>query len=136
MNPFPHDTLSDFRTASRDEIEALQLKRLQWTVQHAYANSPMYRAKFDAHGVHPDDLRELADLAKFPYTTKQDLRDNYPFNTFAVPMDQVSRIHASSGTTGKPTVVGYTRADIERWAEVVARSIQAAGGKPGDKVHV
>ncbi|TXH68628.1 MAG: phenylacetate--CoA ligase [Thiothrix sp.] len=135
---FPSETLSldKFTTASKDEIQAIQLKRLQWTVKHAYENVPMYRAKFDAAGVHPEDLKELADIQKFPYTTKHDLRDNYPFGMFAVPMEQVSRIHASSGTTGKPTVVGYTKGDIERWSEAVARSIMAAGGKPGDKVHV
>lgn len=135
---FPSETLSleNFTTASQDEIQALQLKRLQWTLRHAYQNVPMYRTKFDAAGVHPDDLKELADIQKFPYTTKHDLRDNYPFGLFAVPMEQVARIHASSGTTGKPTVVGYTKGDLERWAEAVARSILAAGGKPGDKVHV
>ncbi|MEZ5449789.1 MAG: AMP-binding protein [Thiolinea sp.] len=106
------------------------------TLAHAYNNVPMYRKKFDEAGVHPDDLKTLSDLSKFPYTTKQDLRDNYPFGTFAVPMEQVVRIHASSGTTGKPTVVGYTQGDIDRWADVVARSIWAAGGKPSDKVHV
>ncbi len=135
---FPSETLNldNFTKVSKDEIQALQLKRLQWTVKHAYQNVPMYRAKFDAASVHPDDLKDLADIQKFPYTTKHDLRDNYPFGMFAVPMEQVSRIHASSGTTGKPTVVGYTKGDIERWAEAVARSILAAGGKPGDKVHV
>jgi len=135
---FPSETLSldKFTTASKDEIQAVQLKRLQWTVKHAYENVPMYRTKFDTAGVHPEDLKELADIQKFPYTTKHDLRDNYPFGMFAVPMEQVSRIHASSGTTGKPTVVGYTKGDIERWSEAVARSIMAAGGKPGDKVHV
>lgn len=135
---FPREalTLDNFTTVSVDELKALQLKRLQWTVRHAYQNVPMYRTKFDAAGVHPDDLKELADIQKFPYTTKHDLRDNYPFGMFAVPMEQVARIHASSGTTGKPTVVGYTKGDIERWAEAVARSILAAGGKPGDKVHV
>lgn len=136
MTGFPETEISHFETASRDEIEALQLERLQWTLQHAYKNSPMYRKKFDEHGVHPDDLKELGDLSKFPYTTKSDLRENYPFGTFSVPMEQVVRIHASSGTTGKPTVVGYTQGDIDRWAGAVARSIQAAGGKPGDKVHV
>lgn len=137
-NGFPSETLNleNFTTVSQDEIQALQLKRLQWTVRHAYQNVPMYRTKFDAAGVHPDDLKELADIQKFPYTTKHDLRDNYPFGLFAVPMEQVARIHASSGTTGKPTVVGYTKGDLERWAEAVARSILAAGGKPGDKVHV
>lgn len=135
---FPSETLTldNFTQVSVDELSALQLKRLQWTVKHAYDNVPMYRTKFDAAGVHPDDLKELSDIQKFPYTTKHDLRDNYPFGMFAVPMEQVSRVHASSGTTGKPTVVGYTKGDIERWAEAVARSIMAAGGKPGDKVHV
>jgi phenylacetate-CoA ligase len=122
--------------ASRDEIEALQLERLRWTLAHAYANVPHYRKAFDAAGVHPDDLKTLADLAKFPFTTKQDLRENYPFGMFAVPREQVVRVHASSGTTGKPTVVGYTQRDIENWAQLVARSIRAAGGKPGDIVHV
>ncbi len=133
--PFPEAQLSSVH-ASRDEIEALQLQRLQWTLHHAYQHVPMYKKKFDDAGVHPDDLKTLADLAKFPYTTKQDLRDNYPFGTFAVPMEKVARIHASSGTTGKPTVVGYTQGDISRWADAVARSIAAAGGKAGDKVHV
>lgn len=135
---FPNETLTldNFATVSIDELQALQLKRLQWTVKHAYENVPMYRAKFDAAGVHPDDLKQLSDIQKFPYTTKHDLRDNYPFGMFAVPMEQVSRIHASSGTTGKPTVVGYTKGDIERWSDAVARAIFAAGGRPGDKVHV
>ncbi|MEV6876425.1 phenylacetate--CoA ligase PaaK [Amycolatopsis sp. NPDC051128] len=119
-----------------DELAALQLERLRWTLGHAYANVPAYRKKFDEAGVHPDDCRELADLAKFPFTTKQDLRDNYPFGMFAVPQDQVRRIHASSGTTGKATVVGYTEQDIDTWATVMARSIHAAGGRPGHKVHV
>jgi len=121
---------------SADELAALQLERLQWTLRHAYANVPAYQRKFDAAGVHPDDCRELTDLAKFPFTTKQDLRENYPFGMFAVPQDQVRRIHASSGTTGQPTVVGYTEKDIDTWATVVARSIHAAGGRPGHKVHV
>ncbi|MCB1622422.1 MAG: phenylacetate--CoA ligase [Thiothrix sp.] len=133
---FPGGGLSSVEKASRDELEALQLSRLKWTLQHAYANVPMYKAKFDQAGVHPDDLHELADMARFPYTTKQDLRDNYPFGLFAVPMEDIVRIHASSGTTGKPTVVGYTRGDIDRWADMVARSIWAAGGRRGDKVHV
>ena len=120
---FPGGGLSSVEKASRDELEALQLSRLKWTLQHAYANVPMYKAKFDQAGVHPDDLHELADMARFPYTTKQDLRDNYPFGLFAVPMEDIVRIHASSGTTGKPTVVGYTRGDIDRWADMVARSI-------------
>ncbi|MBE1579351.1 phenylacetate--CoA ligase PaaK [Amycolatopsis roodepoortensis] len=119
-----------------DELQALQLKRLQWTLRHAYDNVPFYKRKFDESGVHPDDCKALEDLAKFPFTTKQDLRDNYPFGMFAVPEAQVSRIHASSGTTGKPTVVGYTSEDIDTWATVMARSIRAAGGRPGDKVHV
>lgn len=138
MTTFPQGwiSLDQFETASRDEIEALQLTRMKWAVQHAYANSSMYQKKFDEHGVHPDDLKELKDIEKFPYTTKSDLRDNYPFNTFAVPMDEVVRIHASSGTTGKPTVVGYTQGDIDRWSDLVARSIKAAGGKRSDKVHV
>ncbi|GAB3160591.1 phenylacetate--CoA ligase [Amycolatopsis stemonae] len=119
-----------------DELAALQLERLQWTLRHAYANVPAYTRKFDAAGVHPDDCKELADLAKFPFTTKQDLRENYPFGMFAVPQDQVRRIHASSGTTGKATVVGYTEQDIDTWATVMARSIHAAGGRPGHKVHV
>jgi phenylacetate-CoA ligase len=118
------------------ELEALQLDRLQWTLRHAYANVPFYTSKFDSAGVRPDDCKSLADLAKFPFTTKHDLRDNYPFGMFAVPQDQVRRIHASSGTTGKPTVVGYTEKDIDTWATVMARSIYAAGGRPGNKVHV
>ena len=122
--------------ASRDEIEALQLERLTWTLQHAYDNVPHYRKKFDAAGVHPSDLKQLSDLAKFPFTTKQDLRENYPFGMFAVPREQVSRIHASSGTTGQPTVVGYTANDISNWADLVARSLWAAGTRPGDIVHV
>lgn len=128
--------LDPIETASKDELQALQLKRLQWTVGHAYNNVPMYRTKFDDAGVHPDDLQHLEDIQKFPYTTKQDLRDNYPFGTFAVPMKEVVRIHASSGTTGKPTVVGYTQNDIDYWANAVARSIRAAGGRAEDKVHV
>ncbi len=128
--------LDPIEMASRDEISALQLKRLQWTLRHAYENVPHYRHAFDAHGVHPDDLHSLQDLAKFPFTGKSDLRDHYPFGMFAVPRDQIVRIHASSGTTGKPTVVGYTKRDIDTWANLVARSIVAAGGKPGDTVHV
>ena len=133
--PAPGD-LEPIETASRDEIAALQLDRLRWTLQHAYNNVPHYRAAFDAKGVHPSDLKTLADLAKFPFTTKKDLRDNYPFGLFAVPRTQVARVHASSGTTGKPTVVGYTKGDIDRWADLVARSIRAAGGRAGDIVHV
>jgi phenylacetate-CoA ligase len=118
-----------------DELRALQLERLQWTLRHAYDNVPHYRAAFDAAGVHPDDCRELADLARFPTTSKADLRDNYPFGMFAVPQHQVRRIHASSGTTGRPTVVGYTERDIDTWATVMARSIRAAGGRAGDRLH-
>ncbi|PXY33192.1 phenylacetate-CoA ligase [Prauserella coralliicola] len=130
------DDLSPAERTSVDELRAIQLERLQWTLRHAYENVPFYRRKFDEAGVHPSDCRELADLAKFPCTTKHDLRDNYPFGMFAVPQDQVRRIHASSGTTGKPTVVGYTEDDIDTWATVMARSIFAAGGRPGHKVHV
>ncbi len=121
--------------ASIDEIRALQLKRLKWSLAHAYNNVPMYKARFDAAGVHPDDLTDLSDLAKFPFTEKNDLRDNYPFGMFAVPQDQIVRVHASSGTTGKPTVVGYTAGDIDVWAEVVARSLIASGIRKGDIVH-
>ncbi|MES0869015.1 phenylacetate--CoA ligase PaaK [Pseudovibrio sp. SCP19] len=128
--------LESIETAGREELQALQLERMRWSVRHAYENVKFYKDSFDAAGVHPDDLQSLADLAKFPFTTKQDLRDNYPFGMFAVPEEDICRIHASSGTTGKPTVVGYTKKDIETWAGVVARSIRAAGGKPGDKVHI
>jgi phenylacetate-CoA ligase len=128
--------LDPIETASRDELMALQLERLKWSLVHAYENSPVYRRKFDEAGVHPDDVKTLADLARFPFTTKKDLRDNYPYGMFAVPHDQISRIHASSGTTGKPTVVGYTAKDIDTWANLVARSIRAAGARRGDKVHV
>lgn len=128
--------LEPIETASRDELTALQLERLKWSLRHAYDNSPVYRRKFDDAGVHPDDLTTLADLSRFPFTTKSDLRDSYPFGMFAVPQERVSRIHASSGTTGKPTVVGYTARDIDTWANLVARSIRAAGARPGDKVHV
>ena len=137
-----HDTalqsadLDPIETASRDEISALQLERLKWSLNHAYANSPFYRQRFDQVGCHPDDLKSLSDLSKFPLTVKQDLRDTYPFGMFAVPMERVLRIHASSGTTGKPTVVGYTKHDIDVWADVVARSIRASGGRPGDRVQV
>jgi phenylacetate-CoA ligase len=122
--------------ASRDEIAALQLERMKWSVRHAYENVPHYRASFDAHGVHPDDLKTLADLARFPFTSKQDLRDNYPYGMFAVPMRDIARIHASSGTTGKQTVVGYTKKDLDTWANVMARSLRAAGAGPDDIVHV
>ncbi|MGW7537236.1 phenylacetate--CoA ligase PaaK [Amycolatopsis sp. NPDC054798] len=121
---------------SADELASLQLERLQWTLRHAYENVPLYRKKFAEAGVHPDDCRELGDLAKFPFTTKADLRESYPFGMFAVPQDQIRRLHASSGTTGKPTVVGYTEDDLDTWATVMARSIHAAGGRPGHKVHV
>ena len=128
--------LEPIEKASIDELRSLQLKRLQQTLQHAYANSPVYRVKFDAAGVHPDDCKSLADIAKFPFTTKSDLRDSYPFGMFAVPRENCARIHASSGTTGKPTVVGYTLKDIDIWSTVVARSIRAGGAKPGDMVHI
>ncbi len=122
--------------ASVDELRSLQLERLQKTLRHVYDNSPVYRKKFDDHSVHPHDLHALEDLNKFPFTTKEDLRNNYPFGMYCVPMDRIVRIHASSGTTGKPTVVGYTQNDIDMWANVCARSIYAAGGRPADKVHV
>ena len=133
--PAPAD-LEPIERASRDELQALQLARLKQTLQHAYANVPHYKQAFDAAGVHPGDLKTLADLSKFPFTTKHDLRANYPFGMFAVPREQVARIHASSGTTGKPTVVGYTLKDIDTWANLVARSIRAAGTRAGDLVHV
>ncbi|MCC7464122.1 MAG: phenylacetate--CoA ligase [Gammaproteobacteria bacterium] len=128
--------LDAIETASRDEITALQLERLRWSVAHAYNNVGHYRKAFDQAGVHPGDIRELADLARFPLLSKSDLRDYYPFGMLAVPRERLARIHASSGTTGKPTVVGYTRRDVEIWAGLVARSIHAAGGRPGDIVHV
>ncbi len=134
--PTPREGLEPIETASRDEITALQLHRLKATLHSAYAQVPHYRKAFDAQGVHPDDLRSLADLAKFPFTVKKDLRDNYPFGLFAVPREQVVRLHASSGTTGKPTVVGYTQNDIDTWANLVARSIRAAGGRRGDIIQV
>ena len=133
--PAPGD-LEPIETASRDELMALQLQRMRASLQHAYDNVPHYRTAFDAKGVKPSDLRQLSDLSLFPFTVKSDLRDNYPFGMFAVPRAQVARIHASSGTTGKPTVVGYTRSDISIWADLVARSIRAAGGRPGDMVHI
>ena len=133
MKTFP---LEPIEKASRDELQALQLTRMKASLRHAYDKVPHYRQKFEAAGVHPDDLQSLADLAKFPFTTKADLRDTYPFGMFAVPMDQIVRIHASSGTTGKPTVVGYTKNDIDMWSDVMARSIRAAGARPGDKIHV
>ncbi|HEV7196441.1 MAG TPA: phenylacetate--CoA ligase, partial [Pedococcus sp.] len=119
-----------------EELRTLQLDRLRWSLSHAYDHVPHYRRAFDASGVRPDDLRSLADLSRFPFTAKADLRANYPFGMFAVPREQVVRVHASSGTTGKPTVVGYTRDDIDTWATVMARSIEAAGGRPGDLLHV
>ena len=130
------DAYERIETASRDEISALQTERLRWTLQHVYDNVAHYRQKFDARGVSPQDFKTLDDLKKFPFTTKQDLRDNYPFSMFAVPREQVVRIHASSGTTGKPTVVGYTQNDIDMWATLMARSIYAAGGRRGDMAHV
>jgi phenylacetate-CoA ligase len=133
--PQPGD-LEPIELASRDEISALQLQRLQWTLNHSYNNVASFRKKCDDKGVHPSDLKTLSDLAKFPFTTKTDLRDNYPFGLFAVPRDQVARVHASSGTTGKSIVVGYTLKDIDHWANLVARSIRAAGGRRGDMVHV
>ena len=130
------DSLDAIEIASLDEIRALQLDRLQWSLNHAYENVAMYRKRFDDAGVHPSDLKSLSDLAKFPFTYKTDLRDNYPFGLFAVPREQIARIHASSGTTGKPTVVGYTRNDLSNWADLVARSMRASGTRPGDIVHV
>ncbi|MBV2358541.1 phenylacetate--CoA ligase [Thalassococcus sp. CAU 1522] len=132
----PRSSLDPIEIASRDEIAALQLQRLKWSLRHAYDNVPFYRTQFDKAGVHPDDLHGLADLARFPFTAKADLRDNYPFGLFAVPQDRIARLHASSGTTGKPTVVGYTAKDIDTWADLVARSMRASGTRPGDKVHV
>jgi phenylacetate-CoA ligase len=132
--PRPED-LDPIERASVDELQALQLERLQWSLRHAYTSVPHYRAAFDAAGVHPDDCKDLADLAKYPLTSKADLRENYPFGMFAVPRDQVVRIHASSGTTGRPTVVGYTGEDLGVWASVMARSIRAAGGRPGHLLH-
>jgi phenylacetate-CoA ligase len=127
--------LNPIEIASRDEIAALQLRRMKWSLKHAYENVAHYKKSFDAAGVHPDDLKDLSDLRKFPLTSKDDLRANYPYGMFAVPMDKIVRIHASSGTTGKPTVVGYTRLDIRIWADVCARSIYASGGRPGMKIH-
>jgi phenylacetate-CoA ligase len=134
LRPRPED-LDPIETASLDELRALQLTRLRSSVRHAYDNVAHYRASFDAAGVHPDDISSLEDLAKLPFTTKADLRENYPFGMFAVPREQVVRLHASSGTTGRPTVVGYTREDLDTWATVVARSIRAAGGRPGHVLH-
>lgn len=134
LSPMRKD-LDPIETASRDEIEALQFHRMKRSLRHAFENSPFYRKRFIEHDVHPEDLKSLADIAKFPFTTKQDLRDTYPFGMFAVPQSKLVRIHGSSGTTGKPTVVGYTAADIDHWANLIARSIRAAGGRPGDMLH-
>jgi len=130
------ESLDPIEIASRDELAALQFERLRWTLRHAYEHVGHYRRSFDEHGVHPDDCRTLDDLERFPFTTKQDLRESYPFGMFAVPLDRVARIHASSGTTGRPTVVGYTQRDVDMWSDVMARSIRAAGGRPGDRIHV
>ena len=134
LSPKPGD-LSAIETASRDEIEALQLERMRWSLTHAYTNVPHYRQSFDTAGVHPNDLKSLADLARFPFTVKTDLRSNYPFGLFAVPRSQINRIHASSGTTGQPTVVGYTKADLAMWDEVMERSLRASGLRAGDLLH-
>ena len=134
LSPKPGD-LSAIETASRDEIEALQIERMRWSLTHAYTNVPHYKQSFDAAGVHPDDLKSLADLARFPFTVKTDLRSNYPFGLFAVPRSQINRIHASSGTTGQPTVVGYTKADLAMWDEVMERSLRASGLRAGDLLH-
>ena len=134
LTPDPK-TLDPIEIASRDEIEALQLTRLKWSLDHAFSNVPHYKSAFDAHGVHPDDLKDLKDLTKFPFTVKSDLRASYPFGMFAVPREQIARIHASSGTTGQPTVVGYSAADLDVWGAVVARSLRAAGLKRGDILH-
>ncbi len=136
VRPSAAADLEPIERVSRDELQALQLQRLRWSLRHAYDNVAHLRQKFDAVGAHPDDLHTLADLARFPFTTKSDLRDTYPFGMFAVPRTQVVRVHASSGTTGRPTVVGYTRRDLDVWADLVARSIRAAGGRAGDIVHV
>ena len=124
LRPPTAEELDPEERLSRAEVEALQLERLQWTVRHAYANVPLYARKFDEAGVHPDEIRSLDDVRRLPFTTKDDLRETYPFGMFAVPMDQVARIHASSGTTGRPTVVGYTRGDLDRWGSLVARSLR------------
>jgi phenylacetate-CoA ligase len=135
LAPRPEE-LEPIERASVDELRAVQLERLRWSLRHAYENVSHYRAAFDAAGVHPDDCRELADLARYPFTTKADLREHYPFGMFAVPRERIARLHASSGTTGRPTVVGYTVEDLRTWARLVARSIRASGGRPGDRVHV
>jgi len=133
MSSFP---LEPIEKAPLHELRALQLERLRWSLAHAYDNVARYRQKFDAAGIKPGDCRALGDLARFPFTTKTDLRETYPFGMFAVPMDRIVRIHASSGTTGKPTFVGYTAKDIDTWTQVMARSMRAAGARPGDRVHV
>ena len=133
--PRPEE-LDPIERASVDELRALQLERMRWSLRHAYENVPQYRKMFDEREVHPDDLRDLADLAKFPFTDKATLRANNPFDMFAVPREQISRVHASSGTTGRPTVVGYTKEDVRTWSRLMARSIRASGGRPGDRVHV
>ena len=135
LRPPARDELDPEERMSRDELEALQLERLQQTVRHAYEHVPLYTTKFDEAGVHPDDIRSLDDVAKLPFTTKEDLRQTYPFGMFAVPMDRVARIHASSGTTGRPTVVGYTKGDLDNWATLIARSLRGSGIRPGMKVH-
>ena len=127
--------LEPIETASQDELTALQTARLQWTLSRVYEKVPYYRAKFDAAGVHPSDLKSLSDLAKFPFTTKQDLRENYPFGLLAMPQEQIARVHASSGTTGRPTVGVYSKRDLDMWADVMARSMRAAGCRPGMMVH-
>ena len=136
MSNINHAEIEPIEKASLDELQALQLSRMQWSLQHAYDNVAHYKKSYDEAGVHPSELKSLSDLSRFPLTTKKDLRENYPFGMFAVPMDNVIRIHASSGTTGQPTVVGYTQNDIDMWADVCARSIRAAGGTKSDKVHV
>ena len=130
------DSLDHLETASIDELRTTQITRLQWSLKHAYENVPFYRQSFDKAGVHPEDVKSLDDLGKLPFTTKADLRDNYPFGMFATPMSDIVRVHASSGTTGQPTVVGYTQRDIDTWADIMARCIRAAGGSRNDKVHV
>jgi phenylacetate-CoA ligase len=136
INASRHAQLEPIETASTDELQALQLHRLKWSLRHTYENVAHFRLRCDAMGVHPEQLRKLEDLSRFPFTTKQDLRDHYPFGLFAVPRDKVARLHASSGTTGKPTIVGYTSQDLENWAILVARSIRAAGGRAGDRVQI
>ncbi|MEE4377002.1 MAG: phenylacetate--CoA ligase PaaK [Candidatus Competibacteraceae bacterium] len=133
--PQPNE-LEPIETASQDELKAVQLERLIWSLNHSYNNVPFYKQHFDSHGVHPNDLKSLEDLAKFPFTVKKNMRDNYPFGMFGAPMDDIVRIHASSGTTGKPTVVGYTQKDIDNWANLMVRSIRAAGGRRSDKIHI